>query len=90
MLITAWIHFWLKGHRDPHNEVGSLIPAKHLVGFEPGTFQFLLQHLNPLGHSPQMLDVEDLTEAAIQRCFLKEVFLKKVESWKQPVYIFIF
>ena len=84
------MHFWPKGHRDPHNEVGSLIPAEHLVGFEPGTFQFLPQHLNPLGHSPQMLDVEDLTETAIQRCFLKEVFLKKVESWKQPVYIFIF
>ena len=38
---------------DPHNEVGSLSPAEHLVGFEPGTFQFWSQHLNPLGHSPQ-------------------------------------
>ena len=26
-------------------------PAEHLVGFEPGTFRFLLQRLNPLGHS---------------------------------------
>ena len=27
------------------------------MGFEPGTFQFLLQHLNPLGHSPQTSDL---------------------------------
>ena len=24
-------------------------PAKHLVGFEPGTFQLRMQRLNPLG-----------------------------------------
>ena len=34
---------------------------------------------------------EDLTEAAVQRCSLQyKYFLKKVESWKQPAYIFIF
>ena len=34
---------------------------------------------------------EDLTEAAVQRCSLQYIyFLKKVESWKQPAYIFIF
>ena len=54
MLITAgfFLHFRPEGHREPHNEVGSLSPAKHLVGFELRTFRFLLQQLNPLGHSP--------------------------------------
>ena len=45
------IHFQPQGHREPRNKVGSLSPAEHLVGFEPRTFRFLLQHLNPLGHS---------------------------------------
>ena len=36
-----------KGHREPHNEVGSLSLAERLVGFELGTFRFLLQCLNP-------------------------------------------
>ena len=44
------LHFRPEGHREPHNEVGSLSPAEHLVGFELETFQFLLQCLNPLGH----------------------------------------
>ena len=43
------LHFRPKGHWEPRNKVGSLNPAKHLVGFEPGTFRFLLQRLNPLG-----------------------------------------
>ena len=43
------LHFRPKGHQEPHNKVGSQILAKHLVGFEQGTFQ-LLQCLNPLGH----------------------------------------
>ena len=25
-------------YQEPHNEVGSLSPAKYVVGFEPGTF----------------------------------------------------
>ena len=45
------LHFQPQGHREPRNKVGSQSPAEHLVGFEPGTFRFLLQHLNPLGHS---------------------------------------
>ena len=53
MLITAFVHIRPEGHREPRNEVGSLSPAERLAGFEPGTFQFLLQRLNPLGHSPQ-------------------------------------
>ena len=48
MLITAVLHFQPKGHQEPRNKVGSLSPAEHLVGFEPGTFRFLLQCLNPL------------------------------------------
>ena len=51
-LITVFVHTRPKGHQEPRNEVGSLSPAERLVGFELGTFQFLLQHLNPLGHSP--------------------------------------
>ena len=53
MLITAFVHVQPKGHREPRNKVGSLSPAERLVGFEPGTFRFLLQRLNPLGHSLQ-------------------------------------
>ena len=46
------LHFQPKGHQEPHSEVGSLSPAECLVGFELGTFRFLLKHLNPLGYSP--------------------------------------
>ena len=53
----VFLHFRPEGHREPRNEVGSLSLAEHLVGFEPGTFQFLLQRLNPLGHSPQKFKV---------------------------------
>ena len=45
MLITAFLHIRPKGNQDPCNEVGSLSPAERLVGFELGTFRFLLQHL---------------------------------------------
>ena len=38
---------WPKGHRQLRSEVGSLSLAKYLVGFELGTFWFLLQRLNP-------------------------------------------
>ena len=40
MLITMFYLLQPKGHWEPHIEVGSLSPAKHLVGFEPGTFRF--------------------------------------------------
>ena len=53
MLITCVLHIRPKGHREPCNEVRSLSLAKCLVGFEPGTFQFQSQRLNPLGHSSQ-------------------------------------
>ena len=52
MLITASFYVCPKVHWEPPNEVGSLTPAEHLVGFDPGTFRFWLQCLNPLGHSP--------------------------------------
>ena len=47
------LHFQPQGYREPQNEVGSLSLAERLVEFEPRTFQFLLQSLNPLGHSPK-------------------------------------
>ena len=52
MLITVFAHIRPEGHREPRNKVGSLSPVERLAGFEPETFQFLLQRLNPLGHSP--------------------------------------
>ena len=51
MLITAFFYIF-----EPRNEVGSLSPAKRLVGFEPATFRFLLPCLNPLGHSLTLKD----------------------------------
>ena len=55
MLITAFLHFWHEGHWEPCNDVGSLSPAKLLMGFELGMFWFWLQCLNLLGHSPQKI-----------------------------------
>ena len=52
MLITVFLHTQTKGDWEPRNEVVSLRPVKHLVGFEAGTFWFWLQCLNPLVHSP--------------------------------------
>ena len=50
MLITAFL-------REPAKEVGSPSQAERHVDFEPGNFRFWLQHLNPLGHSPQVSKV---------------------------------
>ena len=49
MLITCALHILPDGHREPRSEVGSLSPAKCLVGFEPETFRFWSQRLNQLG-----------------------------------------
>ena len=49
VLITAFVQFRLEGHRKPSNEVESLSLVECLVGFELGTFQFQLQHFNPIG-----------------------------------------
>ena len=46
------LHFRPEGQLEPLNEVGSLSPARRLVGFALGTFRFLLERLNPLDHSP--------------------------------------
>ena len=46
------LHIRPEGHQELRNEAEPLSPDKCPVGFEPGTFRFLLQHLNPLGHSP--------------------------------------
>ena len=53
MLITAF-SFLTQRSPGASNKVGSLSPVKRLVGFEPGTFQFWLQCLKPLGHSSPM------------------------------------
>ena len=47
----CFLHFLTESYGEPRSKVGSLSPAERLVGFEPGTFRFLLQRLNPLGHS---------------------------------------
>ena len=52
MLITYVLHIQPEGHQEPCNEVGSLSSAERLVGFEPGTFWFWSQCLNPQGHYP--------------------------------------
>ena len=39
MLIIAFLHFWQEGHWEPCNDVGSLSPAKLLMGFELGMFE---------------------------------------------------
>ena len=41
------IHFQLEGHQEPHNEVGSLSLAEHLMGFESAILLFC--H-NPFTH----------------------------------------
>ena len=50
MLITCVLHIQPEGHQEDRSEVGSLRSAECLVGFEPGTFRFWSQCLNPLGH----------------------------------------
>ena len=54
MLITAFLHVWPEFNWEPCTEVGSLILAKPLVAFEPGTLWLWLQNLNPIGYSPRI------------------------------------
>ena len=70
MLITAFYIFNPKVTQEPRNEVGSLSIAKCLVGFELGTFWFLLKGLNPLGHSP-----------TLPNCFLIEEKSNSTETY---------
>ena len=53
MLITVFVEVWSEGHQEPRDVV-SLCPAEHLMMLELATFQFWLQHLNPLGYSTQI------------------------------------
>ena len=71
------LHIRPKGHRKAHDKVGSLSLAKCLLGFEPGTFWFWSQCLNPLGLSP-------LCESTI--CFRKRY--KSV--WWKPIRVSLF
>ena len=45
--------FTCSTRRSPRASFESLSPAKHLVGFEHGTFRFWLHCLNPEDHSPR-------------------------------------
>ena len=58
MLITSHcvLNFRSESHREPRNKAGSLSTAERLLEFEPGTFRFLMQRLNRLGHSSQIID----------------------------------
>ena len=49
MLITAFKTYLIR--KSPCNEVGSQNLAKHPVRFEPRSFRFAMQCLNPLCHS---------------------------------------
>ena len=40
LLITLFLHIRPESHLEHHGEIGSQSPAEHLVGFEPGAFQF--------------------------------------------------
>ena len=52
ILITSVLNIRPEVHRELLSGVGSLSPAERLVGFEPETFRFWSQRLNPIGHSP--------------------------------------
>ena len=54
LLITVFSHIQPKDHEEPQNKVVSLSPDERIVGFEPRTFWFWLQHLNPLRHFPHL------------------------------------
>ena len=60
MFITAFIQILPGGYREPRNENGSLSPAEHLVGFEPGTLRLWLQRINPLCHSSQIVSFREV------------------------------
>ena len=62
------------GHQQSRNEVRSLSMAKHLMEFEPGTFRFQFQCLNPLGYPPQSLNCQKMY-------FWKESNCTNVLSW---------
>ena len=79
MLITAFVHVRPEGHREPRSEVGSLSPAERPAGFAPGTFQFWLQHLKPLGHSPLLLLLPSFLENVL--LFLDDNLVEECEQF---------
>ena len=62
MLIAAYVH----------------IQPESLAGFEPGTFQFLFQCFNPLGHSNELIRLIVFILYAIQCHFVNTGFLDKL------------
>ena len=87
MLITAFVQVQPEGHQEPRNKVGSLSPAECLVGFEQGTFQFWLRHLNPLAHSPFLSrTILNINDVLVTCKFVKGTLM---QIWKSP-YMFVF
>ena len=77
------LHFQPDGHWEPCNKVGSLRLAKHIVGFELGTFWFLLQCLNPLGYSLLSLPLI-LLKTAFSNCAssIPKLCVFNILSWQ--------
>ena len=48
------LKFQFQDHQKPRNEVGSVNMAEHLLGFEPGAFQFIF---NALIHWPTLSEL---------------------------------
>ena len=95
MLITCILHIRPEGHRESRSEVGSLSPAERLVGFEPGTFRFWSQRLNPHHYPPTaiyLLKVITVTSEKpcydyLRRCC---VDVKQPNTcWKTATYFFV-
>ena len=85
MLISV-LHFRSEGHPKPRNEVGFLSLAQCLVGFEPRTFRFLLQRLNPLGHSPQYdLKLNIHKQQWLEHFFILTYFSPVLHFIQEPV-----
>ena len=92
MLITCTLDIRPEGHREPCNEVGSLGLAERLVRFEPGTFRFWSQRLNPLDQSPQMKEwrsAKDIfyTRVASSGLFFIFHWMHLFIDWKNPFYL---
>ena len=97
MLITAFVHVRPEGHREPRNEVGSLSPAERLAGFEPGTFRFWLQRLNPLGRSPRIYKqrlflcayMKTVCMNVCVNWYMKSTSLLRIYRYGQDIYLLL-
>ena len=64
------LHFRPENYRESRKEVWTQSPVERLVGFAPATFRFLLQRLNPLGHSIlQLKPATSLKVTLLHECF---------------------